>query len=603
MNAADNRETGGTRQPAVTPRSAATSDPADTRAPEEPGGAALGIVGVGAIGGALVRRAVLAGHAVVVRDPRPDARARLTELFDTPEQARAAGRHIRLARGWAEFAAARVVVEAVPERRDVKTEVLRELDRVCPPDTVLATTASALSLTDLAAASGRPGRLVGLHLPLPAAGLAEIGRTVIADPSAVARVRELVRALGLEAVTLGDRPGLVSASLLFGFLNQAVTMYERRAAGRDDIDAAMRYGCGLPSGPFELLDVIGTDTACDVLDALAVRYDEPAFEPARRLRHMALAGLHGRKSGRGFYDYGDPSATGPAPARRSQGASPVRRVGVVGTGTMATGIAEVFAKAGVDTLVVGRSDERAKSAWEAVAASTGRAVRRGKLTEADRTAALERLTPTGDLDRLADRDLVIEAVAEDLAVKKPLFARLGAVGRPGALLATTTSSLPVIECGLASGRPEDVIGLHFFNPAPVMRLVEVIPSLETAPGHVDTAREVCRRLGKHPVQCMDRPGFIVNALLFPYLNGAVRLAESHYAGADEIDAVMRLGCGYPLGPFELLDVIGLDVSLSIQRVLHDADRRPGTVPAPLLGHLVAAGRAGRKTGAGFRVYG
>ncbi|MHC3468742.1 3-hydroxyacyl-CoA dehydrogenase family protein [Streptomyces sp. 7R007] len=565
---------------------------------------ALGIVGIGTIGGALLRRAVLAGHSVVVRDPRPDARERLTQLFDSPEQARAAGRHIRLARSWAEFASARVVVEAVPERRDTKAEVLRELDRVCPADTVLATTASALSLTDLAAASGRPGRVVGLHLPLPTAGLVEIGRTVIADASAVARVRDLAGALDLRSVTVGDRPGLISAALLFGFLNQAVTMYDQRAAGHDDIDAAMRYGCGLPHGPFELLDVIGTDTACDILDALAARCDEPAFQPARRLRHMALAGLLGRKSGRGFYDYREQAgSTAPAPARRSQGASLVRRVGVVGTGTMATGIAEVFAKGGLDTLLVGRSDERAKSAWEAVAASTGRAVRRGRLTEADQTAALERLDPTGDADRLADCDLVIEAVAEELDVKKALFARLGAVCGPGALLATTTSSLPVIECGLASGRPEDVIGLHFFNPAPVMRLVEVIPSLETAQRHVDTARTVCRRLGKHPVQCMDRPGFIVNALLFPYLNGAVRLAESHYAGADDIDAVMKHGCGYPLGPFELLDVIGLDVSLSIQRVLHDADRRPGTVPAPLLGHLVAAGRAGRKSGAGFRVYG
>ncbi|MCI3271288.1 3-hydroxyacyl-CoA dehydrogenase family protein [Streptomyces cylindrosporus] len=578
-----------------------TSDPARSDAVAD---GSLGVVGVGVIGGAIVRRAVLAGHVVVVRDTRPDLRDVLDGLWETPEQARAAGRHIRIARGWAEFASARVIVEAVPERRDAKAEVLRELDRACPPDTVLATTTSALSLTDLAAASGRPGRVVGLHLPLPAAGLAEIARTVIADTSAVARVRELARALGLETVTVGDRAGLVSASLLFGFLNQAVTMYDQRAAGRDDIDAAMRFGCGLPLGPFELLDVIGTDTACDILDTLAVRHDEPALRPARRLRHMALAGLLGRKSGRGFYDYRDQAdSDAAAPTRRSRGASLVRRVGIVGTGTMATGIAEVFAKAGIDTLLVGRSDARAKSAWEAVAASTGRAVRRGKLTEADQTAALERLDPSSDLDRLAGCDLVVEAIAEELPLKKQLFERLGTVCRPGALLATTTSSLPVIECGLASGRPEDVIGMHFFNPAPVMRLVEVIPSLETSARHVDTAREVCRRLGKHPVQCMDRPGFIVNALLFPYLNGAVRLAESHYAGADEIDAVMKVGCGYPLGPFELLDVIGLDVSLSIQRVLHDADGRPGTIPAPLLGHLVAAGRSGRKTGAGFRVYG
>jgi len=560
----------------------------------------VGVVGLGTIGGALARRAATAGHTVLVLDSDQRAGERLRQLLDeTPE----AGGRIRLVDHWEELAPAATVLEAVPERRDTKAAVLRALDRACPPETVLASSAAALSLTDLAAASGRPGRLVGLHLALPTAGLAEIGRTVMTEESALTQVRDLVDGIGLSRVTVGDRAGLISTSLLFGFLNQAVMMYDQRLAGRDDIDAAMRHGCGLPLGPLELLDLIGTDTACDILDVLAARWSEPTLQPARRLRHMALAGLLGRKSGRGFYDYREPVGAAPAPERRSPDEAPIRTVGIVGTGTMATGIAEVFAKGGVATVLVGRTDERAKAAWEAVAASTARAVRRGKLAEAEREAALERLTPSGALAQLADCDLVIEAIAEDLDVKKELFRTLGELCRPGALLATTTSSLPVIECGLSSGRPEDVIGLHFFNPAPLMRLVEVIPSLETAPQHISVARELCHRLGKHPVQCMDRPGFIVNALLFPYLNGAVRLTESHYATPDEIDDVMKLGCGYPLGPFELLDIIGLDISLSIQRVLHEADRHPRSVPAPLLGHLVAAGRAGRKSGAGFRVYG
>ncbi|MEU9212884.1 3-hydroxyacyl-CoA dehydrogenase NAD-binding domain-containing protein [Streptomyces sp. NPDC048415] len=563
----------------------------------------LGVVGLGTIGGALARRAAVAGHPVLVLDPDARAGERLRQLLeDTPETR---GR-VRLVDRWEELAPAATVVEAVPERRDTKVDVLRALDRACPPETVLASSAAALSLTDLAAASGRPGRFVGLHLALPTAGLAEIGRTVMTDDSALQQVRDLAEGIGLAQVTLGDRAGLISTSLLFGFLNQAVAMYDQRLAGRDDIDAAMRFGCGLPLGPLELLDLIGTDTACDILDVLSGRGAESTLQPARRLRHMALAGLLGRKSGRGFYDYREPAGAAPVPERPSPAEPPgraIRTVGIVGTGTMATGIAEVFAKGGVATVLVGRTDERAKAAWEAVAASTARAVRRGKLAEAERDAALERLTPGGALDQLADCDLVIEAIAEDLDVKKRLFRTLGELCRPGALLATTTSSLPVIECGLASGRPEDVIGLHFFNPAPLMRLVEVIPSLETSPHHIDVARELCRRLRKHPVQCLDRPGFIVNALLFPYLNDAVRLTESHYASADEIDDVMKRGCGYPLGPFELLDIIGLDISLSIQRVLHDADRHPRTVPAPLLGHLVAAGRAGRKSGAGFRVYG
>ncbi|MGW7065601.1 3-hydroxyacyl-CoA dehydrogenase family protein [Streptomyces sp. NPDC054855] len=571
----------------------------------------LAVVGLGSIGSALARRAALGGLDVIVIDKdTPTTRDRAAELFEagladgtvTAEQAREAGARIRRAERWEELAGAATVVEAVPERRTAKVDVLRAVTRICPPGTVIASTAAALSLTDLAAACGRPGRLVGLQLPLPTAEIAEVGRTVMADDDALEQVEDLVERLGLRAVGVGDRAGLISSALLFGYLNQAVTMYDQQVASRDDIDAAMRFGCGLPLGPLQLLDVIGTDTACDILTVLAERWDEPALRPARRLRHMVLAGLLGHKSGRGFYDYRG-SGEGSAAPEKPSGPSAIRTVGVVGSGTMAAGIAEVFALAGRATVLVGRTDERAKSAWHAVSRSTGRSLKRGRLDETTRDAALGHLTPSSDLTELADCDLVIEAVAEDLAVKKQLFRELGEVCRPGALLATTTSSLPVIECGLASGRPADVLGLHFFNPAPVMRLVEVIGSLETAPENVAAARELCRTLGKHPVRCMDRPGFIVNALLFPYLNGAVRLAESHYATVDDIDAVMKLGFGYPLGPFELLDVIGLDISLSIQHILHAADGNPATAPAPLMEHLVAAGRAGRKAGAGFRVHG
>jgi 3-hydroxybutyryl-CoA dehydrogenase len=198
--------------------------------------------------------------------------------------------------------------------------------------------------------------------------------------------------------------------------------------------------------------------------------------------------------------------------------------------------------------------------------------------------------------------MVIEAVVEHLGVKQALFANLGEIVKPGAVLATTTSSLPVIECAKASERPADVVGLHFFNPAPVMKLVEVVSTIATAPDVAATAHAVCGELGKHAVSCTDRAGFIVNALLFPYLNDAVKMLEAHYATADDIDAAMKVGCGYPMGPFELLDVVGLDVSLAIERELYTEFREPGFAPAPLLEHLVTAGYLGRKTGRGFRDY-
>jgi 3-hydroxybutyryl-CoA dehydrogenase len=199
-------------------------------------------------------------------------------------------------------------------------------------------------------------------------------------------------------------------------------------------------------------------------------------------------------------------------------------------------------------------------------------------------------------------DLVVEAVVEDLTVKQALFANLDEICRPDAVLATTTSSLPVIACAAATTRQREVVGLHFFNPAPVMSLVEVVSTVATAPDVEATALAVCARLGKHPVRCGDRAGFIVNALLFPYLNDAVKMLQAHYATTDDIDSAMKVGCGYPMGPFELLDVVGLDVALAIQRVLYIEFREPGFAPAPLLEHLVTAGRLGRKTGKGFREY-
>ncbi len=193
-------------------------------------------------------------------------------------------------------------------------------------------------------------------------------------------------------------------------------------------------------------------------------------------------------------------------------------------------------------------------------------------------------------------------MVEELSVKVALFETLDEICKDGAVLATTTSSLPVVELAAATRRPADVVGLHFFNPAPVMRLVEVVRTVSSGDAAVATAREVCRVLGKHAVLCADRAGFIVNALLFPYLNDAVKMLEDHYASVDDIDAAMKVGCGYPMGPFELLDVVGLDVSLAIERTLYREFREPGFAPAPLLEHLVTAGYLGRKSGRGFRDY-
>ena len=270
---------------------------------------------------------------------------------------------------------------------------------------------------------------------------------------------------------------------------------------------------------------------------------------------------------------------------------------------MATGIIEVFAKAGYAVTYVARSAAKVEAVTRSHREEPGEgSPARQAHVRTTVTRPPARLNGTTALEDLAQVDLVVEAVVEDLKVKQALFENLDEICKPGVILATTTSSLPVIECAMATKRPQDVVGLHFFNPAQVMRLVEVVHTVSTAEDVVTTAQELCRALGKHPVTCGDRSGFIVNALLFPYLNDAVKMLEAHYASADDIDTAMKTGCGYPMGPFELLDAVGLDVSLAIQRELYLEFRERGFAPSPLLEQLVTARYLGRKVGRGFRTY-
>ena len=504
-----------------------------------------------------------------------------------------------------------LVVEAVPEQLDLKRQIFTQLDKICRPEAILATNTSSLSVTEIAVATGRPGKVVGLHFfnPAPVMKLVEVVRSVVTEQDVIDDIETFAQKLGKVDVTIGDRAGFIANALLFGYLNHAAALYESRYASREDIDAAMKLGCGLPMGPLALLDLIGLDTAFEILDTMYKQSRDRLHAPQPIFKQMITAGLLGRKSGRGFYTYdaaGSPKvvadALTPAAGDVPAGAREVSKVGIVGSGTMATGIVEVFAKAGYEVVFVARSTDKCAGVVKAVTRSLEKGVQRGKLSEQDRDAALARITGSTKLDDLADVQLVVEAVVEDLDVKQALFSNLDDICAPGTVLATTTSSLPVIECAAATSRPSDVIGMHFFNPASIMRLVEVVTTVATAGDVEATVLDVTKKIGKHAVRCGDRAGFIVNALLFPYLNDAVKMLEAHYATADDIDSAMKVGCGYPMGPFELLDVVGLDVSLAIERELYLEFREPGFAPAPLLEHLVTAGRLGRKTGTGFRDY-
>ncbi|MFB8169127.1 3-hydroxyacyl-CoA dehydrogenase family protein [Kitasatospora purpeofusca] len=579
----------------------------------------VAVVGLGTMGTGVAVAVARSGRRVIgiEADEKSAARA-LARIEESTAHAVArerltaeerAGLLARLTVGHALDAAAGadLVIEEVPEQLELKRELFAELDRICPAGTVFATGTTALSVTRIAAATARPDRVLGLHFfnPVHTMKLVEVVRTVLTAPQVAEDAAALARDLGKEPVAAGDRAGFVVNGLLFAYLNQAAAMYESKYATREDIDAAMRLGCGLPMGPLALLDLIGVDTARTVLEAMYEQSRDRLHAPAPILGQLVSAGLLGRKTGRGFYTYEAPGSsravdTTAGAARSGVPGREVRSIGVCGSGTMATGIVEVFAKAGYPVLLAGRSLEKAERAKAQLAKSLERSVAKGRLTEEQRDAALGLVTPVGQYGELADVDLVVEAVAEDLGVKRELFTALDAIVKPGAVLATTTSSLPVVACASATRRPQDVVGMHFFNPAPAMRLVEVVSTVLTAPDVTATVLELCAKVRKHPVECGDRAGFIVNALLFPYLNDAVRMLQEHYATVDDIDTAMKLGCGYPMGPFELLDVVGLDVSLTIEQVLHQEFREPGLAAAPLLEHLVAAGCLGRKTGRGFR---
>jgi 3-hydroxybutyryl-CoA dehydrogenase len=279
------------------------------------------------------------------------------------------------------------------------------------------------------------------------------------------------------------------------------------------------------------------------------------------------------------------------------------KVGVVGAGFMGSGIAEAAARAGLDVTVYEPDAGPLERSRERIEKSVARAVEVGKLPADQSDALLGRIDETTEFDALADAELVVEAVFEDPAVKGPVFQRLDELLGERAIIASNTSSIPIAQLASWTKRRDRVLGLHFFSPVPVMKLVEVVVGLETSDHTVERAEEFAERIGKQPIRTKDRSGFIVNMLLVPYLMAAVRMYEEGFATREAIDEGMRLGCGHPMGPLTLCDFIGLDVLYAVCDSLYEEFKRPEYAPPPLLKRMVVSGQHGRKTGRGFYEYG
>ena len=332
------------------------------------------------------------------------------------------------------------VVEAVVESLETKKQIFAELEGIVAPDAILATNTSSLSVTEISTANAHPGRVIGVHFfnPAPVQNLVEIIRTVVTEPQVLEDVTTLVEQLGKNPVVCGDKAGFIANTLLFGYLNHAVAMYEGKFASREDIDAAMRFGCGYPMGPLQLLDLIGLDTAYEILETMYRQGRDRLHAPAPILKQLVTAGMLGRKTGRGFYTYDGPDSPvtvaddlTPSEDDKPQLQHHIKTVGVVGTGTMASGIVEVFAKAGYDVLFVGRSQDKVDGVVATITKNFDKQIQRGRATEDDKAAVLGRVTGSASLDDLRDVDLVVEAIAEDLAIKTTLFNNLDDICKPG----------------------------------------------------------------------------------------------------------------------------------------------------------------------------
>jgi len=512
-----------------------------------------GVVGLGTMGAGIAEVLVRVGLTVTVVEADPGALSRGIAILDgslrkavsrgrlTEDEHKEIAGRVHPAPTIASMADADLVIEVVPEQLPVKRQVIAELDQVLRPEAIIATNTSSLSVTSIAADSTHPGRVVGMHFfnPAPVMRLVEVVTTVLTDPGAARAVTALARRIGKTPVQVTDRAGFVANALLLPYLNHAAWLLETGYASREDIDLAVTTGIGLPMGPLALLDLTGLDTSLAILEVLEREFGGTRYTPAPLLRRLADAGRTGRKSGRGFYDYGQQETRGaagsPDQSRPDLAAvSPPGTVTVIGPGAVAG--------------TAGRSAEP----------HSDRAAELGSFFEAAGISVTSNPAhPT---------DLVIVAIGPEGGVLGPAS---------------------------AAGRAADAVGLHL----PYQNLAEIVPSQLTSAGALAAAVALATRLGLTAVRSADRPGLLAGALLFAHVRDAVAMVADGYATPADVDTAMTLGCGYPRGPMRLLAEAGAGKAVDVLSAMHAGYGDPAFAPPPLLREYALGGLPAQVSGA------
>ncbi|MBI5375035.1 MAG: 3-hydroxyacyl-CoA dehydrogenase family protein [Candidatus Schekmanbacteria bacterium] len=581
----------------------------------------IGVAGLGIMGSGITVTAVRAGLKVIALEVTEEALANgkqsvedyFAQSVKRGKMSVAERTEVLSRVSWTtdlrDMADSDAIIEAVNEDLSLKSRLFKRLNDVASDACIFITNTSTLSVTKIASASGRSDRVIGIHFcnPAPLMELVEIAVTPHTSKSTLAFAKELAERLGKVCVVNEDAPGHIVNVLLMPLWADAVRLYEQKIATAEDIDTVCRIGFGHPKGPLEMIDIAGTSITATVLKNLYEETGEKRQRCPRILEKMASAGMTGRKSGTGFYKYKSKGAFGTTDDDEQKemdtgGKTDVKKLGVVGFGTMGMGIAQTVSEYGIDVVAIDTDESLLKNGIHQIEKFLARRVAKGVLTQQQANDARGCIKTSTDYFALAACDLVVEAVFEKLEVKQDVFRQIEESVRDETVIASNTSCIPLTEIAAALKKPARACGLHFFNPVPLMNIVEIVRAMQTSETTLKRVTEFAKAIGRAPVFCKDMPGFISNRLLIPYLFQAYRKFDEGLASVYDIDRSMELGAGFPMGPFMISDLIGLDVLFHIgeSMYLETADR--DFAPPPVLRRMIAAGYLGRKSGRGFYEY-